>query len=82
MNVNPVAQRGAVWYCVAYPVVRISASGSRGEIPRIRMVPWSGKIRPVIKFISVVLPAPFGPTRLVMPGGMFNVTRFTPSTSP
>jgi hypothetical protein len=46
------------------------------------MRPWSGKISPVIMFMSVVLPAPFGPTRLVMPGGMFSVTRFTPSTSP
>ena len=82
MKVNPVAQRGAVSYCVAYPVIRISVSGSRGEIPRTRMRPWSGKISPVIMFISVVLPEPFGPTRLVMPGGMFNVTRFTPSTSP
>ena len=82
MKVNPVAQRGAVSYCVAYPVIRISASGSRGEIPRMRMLPWSGKIRPVIRFISVVLPEPFGPTRLVIPGGMFSVTRFTPSTSP
>ncbi len=42
MNVNPVAQRGAVSYCVAYPVIRISASGSRGEMPRMRMRPWSG----------------------------------------
>jgi hypothetical protein len=82
MKVNPVAQRGAVSYCVAYPVIRISASGSRGEIPRMRMRPWSGWMSPVIRFMSVVLPEPFGPTRLVMPGGMFSVTRFTPSTSP
>jgi hypothetical protein len=51
-------------------------------MPRIEMLPWSGKISPVIRFMSVVLPEPFGPTRLVIPGGMFNVTRFTPSTSP
>ena len=82
MKVNPVAQRGAVSYCVAYPVIRINASGLRGEIPRMKMLPWSGKSSPVIRFISVVLPEPFGPTRLVIPGGMFSVTRFTPSTSP
>src|SRR4029450_4482945 len=46
MKVNPVAQRGAVSYCVAYPVIRISASGSRGEIPRMRMLPWSGEMQP------------------------------------
>ena len=55
---------------------------TRGEMPRTTMRPLSGWIRPVARFISVVLPEPFGPTRLVMPGGMFSVTRFTPSTSP
>jgi hypothetical protein len=39
-------------------------------------------MRPVMRFMSVVLPEPFGPTRLVIPDGMFSVTRFTPSTSP
>jgi hypothetical protein len=82
MKLNPVAQRGAASYCVAYPVMRISCSGSRGEMPRMRIDPLSGKIIPVIKFIRVVLPEPLGPTRLVIPGGMCSVTRFTPSTSP
>ena len=48
----------------------------------MRIEPWSGWMSPVIRFISVVLPEPFGPTRLVIPGGMFRVTRLTPSTSP
>ena len=60
----------------------MSASGSRVESPRMLIRPLSGWIRPVIRFMSVVLPDPFGPTRLVMPGGMLNVTRLTPSTSP
>ena len=37
------------------------------------MEPREGRIRPVIRFISVVLPEPLGPTRLVMPGGMDEV---------
>ncbi len=32
--------------------------------------------------MSVVLPEPLGPTRLVIPGGSDKVTRLTPSTSP
>ena len=42
---------------------------------------WGG-CRPVIRFMSVVLPEPFGPTRLVMPGGMVRLTLLMPSTSP
>ena len=35
-----------------------------------------------MRFMRVVLPDPFGPTRLVMPGGIDRWTRLTPSTSP
>ena len=46
------------------------------------MAPCEGLIRPVSKFISVVLPEPLGPTRLVIPGPREKLTLFTPSTSP
>src|SRR6266853_5743387 len=46
------------------------------------MAPCEGLIRPVNKFISVVLPEPLGPTRLVMPGFREKLTLFTPRTSP
>jgi hypothetical protein len=36
-------------------------------------------MRPVIRFISVVLPLPLGPTRLVTPGGMVRLTLLTPT---
>ena len=62
--------------------MRKSSSGSSGEMPSTLMRPRVGRISPVIRFISVVLPEPFGPTRLVMPGGMERLTRLTPSTSP
>ena len=62
--------------------MRNSSCGFDGEIPRTLMSPRVGWIRPVIKFISVVLPEPFGPTRLVMPGAMVRLTRLTPRISP
>ena len=34
------------------------------------MVPWLGFSCPVISFMNVDLPAPFGPSRPVMPGGI------------
>ena len=40
----------------------------RGSRPSTRTVPWLTPIRPVIARISVVLPAPFGPSRPVTPG--------------
>src|ERR1039457_4587871 len=51
-------------------------------MPSTSIVPREGRMRPAIRFMSVVLPEPFGPTRLVMPGGMERFTRLTPSTSP
>ena len=41
-NSKPVVPRGAESYCVAYPVIDISCSGSRGESPRTVMLPRSG----------------------------------------
>ena len=67
---------------VQYPTFRPKASGSSGLMPRTLTCPRLGRIRPVIRFRSVVLPEPFGPTRLVTPGGSERVTRLTPSTSP
>ena len=54
--------------------MRQSCSGWSGEMPSTRISPCVGRISPVIRFMSVVLPEPFGPTRLVMPGG---IDRFT-----
>jgi len=56
--------------------------GSSVPIPRTVTRPFVGRRRPVIRFMRVVLPEPFGPTRLVMPGPMDRLTRLTPSTSP
>ena len=44
-----------------------------GRQPSTRTSPHVGRIKPVIRFISVVLPEPFGPTRLVIPGGIDKV---------
>jgi hypothetical protein len=68
-------------YCVEYPATG-TASRAVGPDPSTEMEPRLGRISPVIRFISVVFPEPFGPTRLVMPGPMERFTRFTPSTSP
>ena len=40
----------------------------RGSRPSTRTAPWLTPTRPVIARISVVLPAPFGPSRPVTPG--------------
>ena len=40
----------------------------RGSLPSMRTVPWLTSMRPVIARMSVVLPAPFGPSRPVTPG--------------
>jgi hypothetical protein len=58
------------------------AVGALGATPRTEIWPRVGWMSPVSRFISVVLPEPLGPTKLVMPGGSDSVTRFTPSTSP
>ena len=50
--------------------------------PNTRMLPWLGFSWPVISFMNVDLPAPFGPSRPVMPGGMLTVTSFSPLTWP
>ena len=50
------APRGQRVVLVAYPVIRMSRSGSRGERPRIVIAPRSGKMSPAIRFMSVVLP--------------------------
>ena len=44
--------------------------------------PRLGRSKPVMRFMSVVFPEPFGPTRLVIPVAIARSTRFTPSTSP
>ena len=54
----------------------------RRQAQNTESIPRVGRTKPVIRFISVVLPDPLGPTRLVIPGGIDSVTRFTPSTSP
>src|SRR6478609_4301308 len=46
------------------------------------IVPLEGDSNPVIIFRSVDFPAPFGPSRAVMPGPMPNVTSDTATTSP
>ena len=45
-------------------------------------MPWLGFNCPVISFMNVHFPAPFGPSRPVMPGGMATVTSFSPLTCP
>ena len=64
------------------PFCGTALRGVLGGMPSTLMAPREGRIRPVIRFMSVVLPEPLGPTRLVMPGGMERFTRLTPSTSP
>ena len=50
-----------------HPAVDVADRGA-GRGPRSRTVPWLTPTRPVIARISVVLPAPFGPSRPVTPG--------------
>ncbi|MEJ7708540.1 MAG: hypothetical protein WKF84_01455 [Pyrinomonadaceae bacterium] len=51
-------------------------------MPSTLRLPRVGLRSPVIKFISVVLPDPFGPTRLVMPGVIDKLILLTPRISP
>ena len=44
-------------------------------MPRILISPRVGRNRPASRFISVLLPDPFGPTRLVIPGSIVRSTR-------
>ena len=46
------------------------------------MPPLLGLSWPVMSFMNVDLPAPFGPSRPVMPGGTVSVTSFRPMTCP
>ena len=46
------------------------------------MFPWLGLSCPVISFMNVDLPAPLGPSRPVIPGGIDTVTLFRPLTCP
>ena len=46
------------------------------------MRPRDGRMSPVIRFISVVLPDPFGPTRLVMPGAAAEFEAFFSGNAP
>ena len=50
--------------------------------PSTVMDPLLGLSCPVSSFSSVDLPAPFGPSRPVMPGGMDTLTSFRPMTWP
>ncbi len=50
--------------------------------PSTVTVPLLGRSCPVISFMNVLLPAPFGPSRPVMPGGTLTVTSFRPMTCP
>ena len=61
------AKSWLVWYVRATPRRAISWAGRRviGSAPSVT-VPASGAEKPDIKFNTVVLPAPFGPIRLVM----------------
>ncbi len=63
---------------------RILAEGNVHQIgsPSTRIVPWLGLSWPVISFMNVDLPAPLGPSRPVMPGGIDTVTLFSPLTCP
>jgi len=46
------------------------------------MVPLLGLSWPVITFMNVLLPAPFGPSSPVMPRGTETVTSLRPDTCP
>ena len=46
--------------------------------PSTRIAPLLGLSCPVISFMNVDLPAPFGPSRPVMPGGTMTVTSLRP----
>ena len=50
------------------PARRNTSRSRRGSRPSMRTVPWLTSMRPVIARISVVLPAPLGPSRPVTPG--------------
>ena len=62
--------------------MRKKRSASSGSMPQTVTRPRDGRRSPAIMFISVVLPEPLGPTRLVTPGGMERFTRLTPRVSP
>ena len=50
------------------PTVACTRRSRRGSRPSTRTVPWLTAASPAIARISVVLPAPFGPSRPVTPG--------------
>ena len=50
--------------------------------PRTLTLPLLGTSCPVISFMNVDLPAPFGPSRPVTPGATVTVTSFRPITCP
>src|ERR1700741_1326274 len=50
--------------------------------PSTRIDPLLGLICPVTSFMNVDLPAPFGPSNPVIPGGTDTVTSFRPETWP
>ena len=77
-----MAPRGKASYCVAVADEAEQLLGAVGRQPEHRTLPRVGRSSPVIRFISVVLPEPFGPTRPVIPGSIARSTRLTPSTSP
>ena len=63
--------------------MRENASGvSQSEVPSTRIEPWLGLSCPVMSFMNVDLPAPFGPSRPVIPGGIDTVTSLSPLTCP
>src|SRR4051812_37306921 len=50
--------------------------------PRTLIEPLLGLSCPVISFMNVLLPAPFGPSRPVTPGGTLTVMSLRPLTCP
>ena len=72
---------------------KASASGHRptrwktsGEpqagFPSSRTSPWLGRSCPAASLRKVDLPAPFGPSRPVTPGGIYTVTSLSAMTGP
>src|ERR1700749_5164174 len=72
-NWNPVNPRGQESNCAQYPTLQKNCVAFDGFNPRTEISPRDGCTSPVIRFISVVLPDPFGPTSVVTPGASVSV---------
>ena len=65
------------------PPTQPACTALAGGTPKTEMVPWSGRVRPSIMSMVVVLPAPFGPSSAtVSPGAMARSSDRTARAAP